>query len=103
MVKHVVMWKMRGPSPEQKREQASQIQQALLGLRGKIPGLLALEVGVAAATQDDQADVVLITQHEDWSAFKGYQEHPEHEPVAKLIGELRSERRAVDFEIKDAR
>lgn len=99
MIKHVVMWKLRGPSPQERRDQAARIEAALLGLRGKIPGMSSLEVGVAIAEQPDQADLVLISTHDDWAALKTYQEHPDHAGVAKLIGELRVERRAVDFQL----
>jgi hypothetical protein len=99
MIKHVVMWKLRGPSAEEKREQAARIEAALLGLRGKIPGMSSLEVGVAIGEQPDQADLVLMSTHEDWAALKTYQQHPDHAVVAKLIGELKVERRAVDFQL----
>jgi heme-degrading monooxygenase HmoA len=98
MIRHVVMWKMRGPSPSEKREQAEQVRQALLGLLGKVPGLTSLEVGVGAASDEQLADVVLMTSHESWQALEAYQKHPEHQVVARLIGELRTERRVVDFE-----
>jgi hypothetical protein len=99
MIKHVVMWKMRGPSAQEKQEQAARAKSALLGLLGQIPGMLSLEVGVASASDAEQSDVVLITTHTDWAALEGYQKHPEHQIVARLVGELRVERRVLDFEI----
>jgi hypothetical protein len=99
MIKHVVMWKMQGPSAQEKQEQAARAKAALQGLAGQIPGMLSLEVGVANATNADQSDVVLITTHADWAALEGYQKHPEHQLVAKLVSDLRVERRVVDFEL----
>lgn len=98
MIRHVVMWKLRGPSDEERRAQAEQVRGALLGLVGKIPGMTNLEVGVGKAHGEQQADVVLSTTHDSWQALEVYQQHPEHQAAAKLIGELRSERRVVDFE-----
>ena len=99
MIRHVVMWKMRGPSPAEKREQAERVRQALLGLVGKVPGMTSLEVGVGEPSDEQLADVVLMTSHDTWQALEVYQKHPEHQVVAGLIGELRSERRVVDFEV----
>ena len=98
MIRHVVMWKLRGPSDEERRAQAEQVRSALLALAGKIPGMSILEVGVALATDEQQCDVVLSTTHDSWQALDVYQKHPEHQAVAQLIGALRSERRVVDFE-----
>lgn len=97
MVKHVVMWKMKGPSEELKRQQAARVEEILLALRGKIPGLLSLQVGVAGPEGEHTMDVVLITEHESWAALHAYQTHPEHQAAARVIGELRSERQVVDF------
>lgn len=99
MIQHVVMWKLRGPSPDEKKEQAERIRSALLALRDKIPGMTSLEVGLSRGGESDEvSDVVLITTHESWQALDEYQRHPEHRAVAQLIGELRTERRVVDFE-----
>jgi hypothetical protein len=96
MVRHIVMWKLRGPTPEQRRAQAEQVRAALLGMNGKIPGLTSMEVGIGAG--GEQCDVVLCTTHDSWQALDAYAKHPAHQPVAELIGELRVERHAVDFE-----
>ncbi len=99
MIKHVVMWKMRGPSFDEKREQAKRVRAALVALEGKIPGLTGLEVGVSPGGGEEVSDVVLITTHEDWKALEEYQNHPDHKAAAQIIGELRVERRVVDFEL----
>jgi len=100
MIRHVVMWKMRGPSVEEKQAQAARLRAALEGLRGKIEGMSQLEVGISVAPPDEQiSDVVLVTTHDSWDALKAYAVHPEHLEVVKLAGQIRSERRAVDFEV----
>jgi hypothetical protein len=99
MIKHVVMWKLRGPGADEKKAQAERVRSALLGLIGKIPGMSSLHVGIASAAESEQSDVVLITTHDDWAALEGYQKHPEHQIAARLIGELRVERRVLDFEL----
>ena len=104
MIRHIVMWKLRGPSAEERRSQAEQVKAALLGMMGQIPGMTHVEVGIGTATTatgeagEQEADVVLASSHDSWQALAEYQQHPAHEPVKKLIGALRIERRVVDFE-----
>jgi hypothetical protein len=99
MIRHIVMWKLRGPSAAEKRNQAEQARAALLSMLGKIPGLTQMEVGIGLSVADDQADLVMSTLHDSWQALEDYGAHPVHEPVKQLIGELRTERRVVDFEV----
>ena len=99
MIKHVVMWKLRGTSLEEKREQAARVRTALEGLQGIIPGMSSLEVGVRPAADEQLGDVVLISTHDDWAALKAYQVHPAHVEVARVISTVRIERRVLDFEV----
>jgi hypothetical protein len=99
MIRHIVMWKLKGPSPEEKRHQAEQARAALLGMLGKVPGMTHVEVGIGTSVGEQDADLVLSSTHDSWQALSAYQSHPAHEPVKKLIGELRVERRVVDFDV----
>jgi len=67
-------------------------------LRGKIPGLLKLEVGIDYSTTDQSADTVLYSKFESRAVLDSYQAHPEHKAVMTFIGEARCERRLVDYE-----
>ena len=98
MIRHVVIWKLRGPSEAERRAQAKDVARALVGLRGNIPGMTALEVGLGSGAAAEEGDVVLMTTHDSWDALRAYQQHPAHQEVARLIGELRVDRRVVDFE-----
>ncbi len=42
MIRHIVLWRLNGDTPEQKEPAARAIKAALEGLNGKIPGLLRL-------------------------------------------------------------
>jgi hypothetical protein len=99
MIRHIVMWKLKGPSAEEKRSQAEQARAALLGMAGKVPGMSQIEVGIGKVSGEQEADLVLCSTHDSWEALNDYQSHPIHEPVKKLILELRTERRVVDFEL----
>ena len=99
MIKHVVMWRMRGTSADERREQAEKVRTALEALRGNIPGMSSLEVGIGVGGDEQLADVVLISTHDDWAALKGYQVHPAHLEAARVISAARIERRVLDFDM----
>lgn len=99
MIRHIVMWKLKGPTVEEKRLQAEQAREALLSMFGKVPGLTQIEVGIGLVSGEQEADLVLTSTHDSWQALSDYQTHPAHEPVKNLIGALRSERRVVDYEL----
>ncbi len=99
MIKHVVLWRMRGTSAEERREHAEKVKSALQALLGKIPGMASLEVGFGAGGDEQLADVCLISTHDDWDALKAYQVHPAHVEAARVIAEARIERRVLDFEV----
>jgi len=102
MIKHVVMWRVRGTSAEERREQVEKVNAALLSLRGNIPGMSSLEVGIGSGGDEQFGDVVLITTHDDWAALKAYQVHPAHVEAARVIAAVRIERRVLDFEVTDS-
>lgn len=99
MIRHIVMWKLKGPTVEDRRLQAEQAREALLGMFGQVPGLTKMEVGIGLVSGEQEADLVLTTTHDSWEALAAYGEHPAHEPAKKLIGGLRTERRVVDYEL----
>ncbi len=100
MIKHVVLWRVRGTSADERREHAETVRSALHGLRGKIPGMSSLEVGLGAGGDEQLADVCVISTHDDWEALKAYQVHPAHVEAARVIAEARIERRVLDFEVE---
>jgi Stress responsive A/B Barrel Domain len=99
MIKHVVMWRVSGTSAEERREHAEKVRNALQGLLGNVPGMSSLEVGLGAGGDEQLADVCLISTHDDWDALKAYQVHPAHLEAARVIADVRIERRVLDFEI----
>ena len=98
MIQHVVMWKVKGESTEERQANANALAATLQSLRGKIPALQSLEVGLSSIEGPQACDLVLITQHESWEALDGYQTHPEHQAIAPTVMRLTRERRFVDYE-----
>jgi hypothetical protein len=94
MVTHIVLFKMKDRSGADARR----IHDALLGMKGRIPGMRDIEVGLDYLRSQRSYDVALITRHDTREALEAYQVHPVHEEVKKLILELREASVAVDFE-----
>ncbi len=100
MIRHIVIWKLKEQAGRRTRwENAGIAKEMLESLRGRIPGLLKLEVGIDSSRTGSSGDLVLLSEFEDQAALEQYQRHPEHERVGEFISEIRSERIVVDHEI----
>jgi hypothetical protein len=97
MIKHIVMWNVRGETPEKKKETAELVKGAFESLAGKIPGLMKLEVGMDVSRVDYACDVVLYTEFENHASLEAYASHPEHLRVKQLLGDCRIARYQVDY------
>ena len=97
MLKHIVMWNVRGESAEEKRESAQFLKSRFESLIGVIPGLQHLEVGIDTSGVDYACDVVLYTEFSNQDALDAYAVHPEHLRVKKELGEMRIARHQVDY------
>ena len=71
------------------------------GLKGRIPGLLAIEVGIDFPRTDDSGDIVRYSAFESRQALDDYQSHPRHKEIMPFIMAARMERRMVDDEGQD--
>jgi quinol monooxygenase YgiN len=100
VVKHIVIWRLKDSAAgRSKSDNAGLIKEKLESLRGKIPGLLYLEVGLDFGQSENSGDVVLLSEFESRAALDAYQVHPLHKAVMPFVLEARSERRVVDYEI----
>ncbi|MFP3553065.1 Dabb family protein [Paraburkholderia sp. SIMBA_049] len=97
MVKHIVMWNVRGDTPALKKESAMLVKSAFESLSGKIPGLTKLEVGLDVSAVDYACDVVLYTEFETQESLDAYASHPEHLRVKQVVGDIRIARHQVDY------
>jgi hypothetical protein len=96
MLKHVVVWKLRDPS--RKAEHGATVKSALESVRGRIPGLLAIEVGLDAGYESGAADVALYSEFSDRAALDRYQLHPLHVAAKGVVAPLLRDRCVVDWE-----
>mgnify|MGYP003592372269 CR=1 FL=1 len=99
MVVHIVMWRLQESAlGHDKAANARLIKEKLEALRGRIPGLRHLEVGIDFSAGPASADVVLVTALDSREALAAYQVHPEHKAVVDFVTRVVSERRVVDYE-----
>lgn len=95
MLKHIVFFKLKDPTPEVLLE----TQQILMGMRGKIPPLLDIEVGIDLVRSERSYDIALVTTFETLEDMNSYQIHPYHIEVGKYIETVRQSAVSVDYEI----
>ena len=99
MIKHIVMWNVRGDDAEARARHIALLKGEFESLRGRVPGLLHLEVGVDDSRIDYACDVVLYTEFASREALAAYATHPEHLRVRTALGDLRTARHQVDYEV----
>src|SRR5659263_657557 len=94
MITHVVLFKLKDRSPRS----IEKARDVLLGLKGKIPVLRYLEVGIDVLKSERSYDIALITKFDSMDDLQTYQVHTVHLEVAKYIMAERESAISVDFE-----
>lgn len=92
MIKHIVLWRLKN------KADVARAKQELESMRGKIPGLLSLEVGVNFA-EGSPVDLGLYSEFADRAALNAYADHPVHVPVKQIVGSLVQDRWVLDYEV----
>jgi hypothetical protein len=100
MIKHIVLWRLKEFAEGSiKQGNILKVKEMLEDMRGKIPGMLKLEVGLNSESSDSASDISLYTEFESRAALDAYQIHPVHMKVKEFLPLVRSERRVVDYEV----
>ena len=99
MIRHIVAWRLKDAAlGNGKAENARLMKDKLEALRGRIPGLLRLDVGLDFSATENSADVVLVSEFDSREALAAYQVHPEHKAVGLFVRAVVCERRLIDCE-----
>jgi heme-degrading monooxygenase HmoA len=98
MIRHIVMWRVAGKTASERRETARSVKQEFESLRGLIPGLLEIDVGLDISEVDYACDVVLVADFESRAALEDYANHPEHIRVREALAGMREARHQVDYD-----
>jgi hypothetical protein len=99
MVKHIVCFKLKDHAEgASKAENARLLKTKIEGMRGRIPGMRELEVGLNFEPSDAAYDLVLFATFDSRAALDAYQQHPAHLAVVEVIRRVRDQRIVVDWE-----
>lgn len=95
---HIVMWRLLETAlGRPASENAVLLKAELESMRGKVPGLTGLEVGIDTRRRSNSFDVVLICAFESAEALEAYHDHPAHVAVKPLVQAVRGETVIVDY------
>jgi quinol monooxygenase YgiN len=97
MIKHIVMWNVRGVNRDERLANIALVKTSFESIRGRVPGLVHLEIGVDCSRIDYACDVVLYSEFESQEALDAYAVHPEHLRVKAALSDLRTARHQVDY------
>lgn len=99
MVKHIILWQLKDELSEAQKDKAKkEIKEGLEGLKGKVPGLIDVNV-IIEGLASSNADVMLDSTLESYEALKGYAVHPNHVEVAdSKVRPYTKTRICMDFE-----
>ena len=95
MLKHIVMWKFK---PEVSEADKLEMKRQLESLKGVVPTLIDIEIGMDVLQGDASKDMVLYSEFKDMDDLKAYATHPEHVKVVEFVKPLVCERHVVDYE-----
>ena len=96
MIRHIVMWKFK----EDKQEEMLIFRDRLLALKGQIPEIRAMEVGININPSDRSFDAVLVSEFDSLDALKSYTVNPLHVAVSDFCKTIRTQSVSCDYEIR---
>jgi len=94
MIHHVVFFRLARYSPEAVAELAERLR----AMRGAIPELAGIEVGVDVDRSERAWDVALVTRFRSAEDLAAYRAHPVHQGVLAHVRESCSQTAVVDWE-----
>jgi hypothetical protein len=96
MIKHIVMWKFKDDVADADK---LEMKRLLESLKGVVPSLIDIEIGLDIVGKEASKDMVLYTEFESMDDLAAYAGHPEHIKVVEFVKPLVCERAVVDYEI----
>lgn len=99
MIKHIVMWKVAGDDEAVRTSAAQLVKKRFEELRGRIPGMLHIEIGIDYCHFEHSCQAVLYSEFESEAALSAYATHPEHLRVRDLLLGVRISRHQVDYHV----
>lgn len=95
MIRHVVLWRLRSSDGDILHA----VRSALEGQRGRIPGLLRVEVGFNISKSRHAVDLALLCDFESAAVLGAYHRHPAHMETRAIVDPLAQEHWIVDYQV----
>ncbi|MBW4042728.1 MAG: Dabb family protein [Acidobacteria bacterium] len=99
MIRHLVLFRLRSESPQERAEHLAGMRSRLEGLRSVVPGTLSIHVGPDVGGGPNHWDVALVSEFEDQGALDAYQAHPDHLAAIAYLADFVTERSIADVEV----
>ena len=93
MIRHIVLWRLKSADAD-----FALIRKTLEAQLGRIPGLVAVEVGQAFNSGRRAVDFALICDFEDRAALDAYHRHPAHMETRAIVDPLIAEHWIADYQ-----
>lgn len=94
MIKHIVMWKFK----EGEYDNMLLFRERLLALKGQIPEIRAMEVGININPSERSFDAVLVSEFDSMEALRAYSVNPLHVAVSDFCKQIRTVSASCDYE-----
>lgn len=94
MITHIVLFKLKDRSAGS----VIKAKDILSGMKGKIPQLRHLEVGIDVLHSERSYDLALVTKFDSIKELQNYQAHPVHVEVARYMNSVKDSSISVDYE-----
>ncbi|MGA0541738.1 Dabb family protein [Neotabrizicola sp. VNH66] len=98
-IRHIVMWSVAGTTEAEKTSAIDRVRTEFEALRGRIPGMTLLEIGVDVSRISYACDMVLVTEFETEAALAAYATHPDHLAARDRLEGVRIARHQVDYPV----
>ncbi len=97
MIKHIVLFKLREDVEKSVKEtRLPSIRDQFLALKGEIPTLRSIEIGLNCNPKE-KFDLALEATFDDLEGLAAYATDPRHVAVAKQVGEMLDVRACTDY------
>jgi hypothetical protein len=91
---HIVMFQFK---EENKQENLELVKTMLEALPSKIDTLRSMEVGIDISRSERSFDMVLVSTFDDQSGLDAYAPHSAHQEVVRVIKEVTTLSKVVDY------
>ena len=98
MIRYSVMWKFKPSDGRTPKETAEDVKEKYESLKGLIPGLLNIEVGINRNDSATTYDAIMRADFESWKALADYKADTLRDNVREYADNLAESRVRVEYE-----